>query len=320
MKIVVLDAATLGFYATAWEGFSKEGELQLFDSTVSDPALIARRIGDAEAVFTNKVPLCASVFRECPRLAFVGVLATGYNIIDGDAARANGVCVSNVPDYATATTAQHAVALALELCNRVALHSDSVHAGDWVRSELFSYWKQAPMELASMKVGIVGFGRIGRRVGATLHSMGAAILASAGRERDTPDWERFSWASNQEIFETCDLVSLHCPQTPENTGFVNAELLSSMKRGALLVNTARGGLVDEIALAEALQTGHLGGAALDVLDGEPMRGDCPLLGVNDCLITPHIAWASAAARRRLLNAALKNLRAYRAGTPTHRVL
>ena len=317
MEIVVLDAATLGFDASAWNDFKEEGVLRLFDSTDADPKLIAERIGAAEAVFTNKVPLGASVFEACPQLKFVGVLATGYNIIDIKAAGSQGVCVANVPGYATETTAQHAVALALELCNQVALHSESVHAGDWVRSELFSYWKQAPLELAEMKVGIVGFGTIGRRVGAAMHAMGAEIWASARRERNTPDWEDFSWASNQRIFEECDLVSLHCPQTAENARFVDAALLARMKKGALLVNTARGGLVDESALAEALGCGQLGGAALDVVDGEPMADDCPLLGLKNCLITPHIAWASEAARRRLLKTALRNLRVHRAGAPIH---
>jgi glycerate dehydrogenase len=317
MKIVVLDAATLAFEESAWEDFRRIGELSLYDRTAASADAIVERVSSAEVVFTNKVPLSAEVLVRCPQLKFIGVLATGYNIIDLDAARERGVTVCNVPGYATETTAQHAVALALELCNRVALHSDSVHRGDWVRSKLFSYWKQAPRELASMTVGIVGFGSIGRIVGATLHAMGATIRASARRERNTPDWARFAWASNETIFETCDLISLHCPQTPENTGFVNHELLARVKPGALLVNTARGGLVDEAALAEALRKGPIGGAALDVVTTEPMLEDCPLRGAPNCFITPHIAWASEAARLRLLNASLHNLRSFLAGTPVN---
>jgi len=261
------------------------------------------------------VPLGTEVFEACPSLKFVGVLATGYNIIDLEAARPRGVTVCNVPGYATESTAQHAVALALELCNRVGAHSASVHAGDWVRSERFSYWNSAPRELAAMTVGIVGFGSIGRIVGATLRAMGATVIASARRERNAPDWDGFEWVSNEAIFERCDLVSLHCPQTPENARFVNTELLGRMKPGALLVNTARGGLIDEAALAAALREGKLGGAAVDVVDGEPMREDCPLRSAPNCFVTPHMAWASEPARRRLVAASVGNLEGFLKGAP-----
>ena len=314
MRIVVLDAETLRFDSALWSGLEVMGELILHASTSVDQ--VAERVRGADAIFTNKVPLSAEVLRAA-RPKFVGVLATGYNIVDIAAAKELGVIVSNVPTYGTATTAQHAVALILELCNQVGAHSESVARGDWVRSELFSYWKQAPIELADRTVGIVGLGIIGRRVATVMDALGARIMASARTERNTPEFERFRWASNAEIFAEADIVSLHCPETPENTGFVDAALLATMRPGALLVNTARGGLICEEALAAALKSGQLGGAAVDVLKPEPMAADCPLLGAPNCIITPHIAWASEPARRRLLAASVENLKAFLAGNPVN---
>lgn len=317
MKIVVLDAGTLDFEDAAWSALRELGEVQLYASTPANVETITARVREADVVFTNKVGVPAEVLETAPQLKFIGVLATGYNVVDVVAAARLGQTVCNVPTYGTATTAQHAVALILELCNQVGQHSASVHAGDWVRSELFSYWKQAPRELAAMTVGIVGFGTIGRRVAAALNAMGATILASARTERNTPDYEGFEWATNEAIFERADLVSLHCPETPETSGFVNAALLTTMKPGALLVNTARGGLVCEASLAAALRSGTLAGAAVDVVSQEPMAADCPLLGVPNCLITPHIAWASEPARRRLLATSVENLRQFVAGHPVN---
>ncbi|MGB0258123.1 MAG: D-2-hydroxyacid dehydrogenase [Coraliomargarita sp.] len=317
MRIIVLDSDTLDFDQTAWSDLRQLGELELYGHTPHEPSVLIDRIKGCEAVFTNKVPLSSEVLEASPTLKFVGVLATGYNIIDIEAAKRLGKTVCNVPGYGTSTTAQHAVALGLELCNQVAIHSESVHSGEWISSKHFSYWKQAPLELESMTVGIVGFGTIGRRVGATYHALGARVIASARTPRNTPDWEGFEWVSNEELFEQSDLVSLHCPQTPEMTGFVNAERLSTMKTGALFVNTARGGLVDEAALASALRNGELGGAALDVLTVEPMAKDCPLIGAPNCLITPHIAWASEPARRRLLQASVDNLIAFQNNSPVN---
>jgi len=286
------------------------GELVLHEHTSSEAAEIAQRIAGADAVFTNKVPLSADVLKAATELKFIGVLATGYNLIDIEAARSMGQTVCNVPGYSTASTAQHAVALILELCNQVGRHSQSVHAGDWVRSQHFSYWHASPRELAAMTVGVVGFGTIGRRVAQALHTMGATILASARTPRDAPGYPGFEWATNEEIFERADLVTLHCPETPENSGFVNAALLCSMRPGALFVNTARGGLVDEQALADVLKSGHLAGAAVDVIRQEPMAADCPLLELETCNITPHIAWASEPARLRLVAASVDQLRAF----------
>lgn len=310
MKIVILDAGTLAFEDSVWDGLRDFGDLEIHEHTPHCSDQIEARIEGAKAVFTNKVPLSGELLRSAQSLRYIGVLATGYNVVDVDAARERGITVCNVPGYSTASTSQHAVALILELCNQVGRHSASVHAGDWVKSQHFSYWHTAPRELANMTVGIVGFGTIGRRVAAALHAMGAKILASARTPRDTPRYEGFEWASNDDIFRRADLVSLHCPETPENSGFVNHVLLQSMRKGALLVNTARGGLVDEVALAAALNCGQLAGAAVDVVRQEPMAPDCPLLGAANCILTPHIAWASEPARKRLVDVSVAQLAAF----------
>jgi len=319
MKIVILDAGTLNLPESAWSELAAMGELILHDYTPPDVATILERVEGATAVFTNKVPLSAEVLRGASDLKFIGVLATGYNIIDISVAKAMGQVVCNVPGYSTASTAQHAVALILELCNQVGVRSRSVHSGDWIRSRHFSYWHEAPRELASMTVGIVGFGTIGRRVAATLDSMGATILASARTPRNTPPYAGFEWCDNESLFQRADLVSLHCPETPENSGFVNEALLRAMRPGALLVNTFRGGLVDAAALAAVLRDGHLAGAAVDVVRAEPMSADCPLLGVESCIVTPHVAWASQPARLRLVRMSVNQLRAFLLGNPVNSV-
>jgi len=315
MKIVVLDAGTLDFESSAWGDLNALCDVVLHDTTVNAAEVIQERIKGAVGVFTNKVILSSEIIANSPDLKFIGVLATGYNAIDVDAAHQHGVTVCNVPTYGTATTAQHAVALILELCNQVGLNNASVQAGDWIGSHHFSYWKQAPIELDGLTVGIIGFGTIGRRVASILHAMGARIVASARTPRDAPDYAGFEWLDNETIFQTADIVSLHCPETPSNRGFVNAALLKKMKPGAFLVNTARGGLICEDDLSYALRHGPLTGAALDVLSSEPMSENCPLLGLDNCLITPHIAWASEAARKRLLMTSIDNLKQFLAGAP-----
>jgi len=315
MKIAVLDAATLDFPDEAWAAFRTVGEVVLHPLTPSDPAAIRAHCAGAQIVLTNKVPLDAATIAALPDLRLIGVLATGYNIIDAKAARARGVPVCNAPAYSTTAVAQHVVAMILEWTNHVALHDESVHAGDWVRSPRFSYWKTPLRELTGRTVGLIGFGSIGARVGNVVHALGANVLAHSRRRQGAPDWQPFAWAEVEEIFERADIVSLHCPQTPENTRFVNAALLARMKPDALFVNTARGGLVDEAALAAALRAGRPGAAALDVVSQEPMRADCPLLGVPNCLITPHLAWASEEARRRLLEMVLANIKAFLDGHP-----
>ncbi len=319
MKIAVLDAATLDFPDDAWSAFGALGEVVLHPLTPHDPAAIRANGAGAQVILTNKVPLDAATLAALPDLQLIGVLATGYNIIDVKAARAQGVTVCNAPGYSTPAVVQHTVALMLEWTNQVALHDQSVRAGDWVRSPKFSYWKTPLRELAGRTVGLIGFGAIGAGVGAVVHALGAKVLAHSRRRQGAPDWQPFAWAEIEEIFERADIVSLHCPQTPENTRFVNATLLARMKPDSLFINTARGGLVDEPALAAALRAGRPGAAALDVISHEPMRADCPLLGVPNCMITPHLAWASEEARCRLLEMVLANVQAYLAGHPQNTV-
>ena len=315
MKIVILDAGTLNFDRSAWAELEALCELEIYDTTENDPIVIKKRIQGAFAIFTNKVALSADIIGATDSLKFIGVLATGYNAVDVGAAAAGGITVCNVPTYATATTAQHTVALIMELCNRVGIHDVSVQSGAWQSSRHFAYWLQAPIELEGLTVGIVGFGRIGRQVAKIMDALGARIIASARTIRDTPDYDGFEWADTETIFEKADIVSLHCPQTPATTGFVDAALLKRMRPGAFLINTDRGGLIQESDLREALLNGPIGGAALDVLTAEPMVSDCPLIGLDNCILTPHIAWASEVARKRLLETSIENLRQYIAGDP-----
>ena len=318
MKIVVLDAATLGFGEGEWAPLREFGELTLHEKTpMDDPAIIAERCEGAQVVLTNKVPLSQQTLESLADLQLVSVLATGYNVVDIDAARRCGVTVCNVAGYSTPSTAQHAVALMLELCNQCGLHDHTVQAGEWVASDLFCYWKKPVRELSAMTVGIVGFGEIGRKVGEIVNAFGASVLANQRTPRNPPAYAPFTFTSIADIFARSDIVTLHCPQTPENTGFVNAELLATMKPSAFLVNTARGPLVDEAALATALREKRIAGAAVDVVSQEPMVAGHPLLGAPNVIITPHIAWAGVESRRKLLSLTAENLRAFLGGHPVN---
>lgn len=310
MKLVVLDAATLGLPDEAWEPLTEFGEVDLFDRTEYDEAQVVERCQGAQVVLTNKVPLTAGVLSQLDSLELISVLATGYNNIDMVAARERGVTVCNVPAYSTEAVAQHTLALMLELCNRVALHDASVQAGDWCASPDFCYWLSPMRELREHTIGIVGMGKIGHRVGELCSAFGGRILGYSRRRKQSLNYESFAWASLEEIFQEADIVSLHCPQTEENAHFVDAALLATMKPTAFLINTARGSLIQEADLADALNQGVIAGAALDVVDGEPMRPECPLLGVPNCMITPHISWTSQQSREKMLRITLGNLRGY----------
>jgi glycerate dehydrogenase len=315
-QIVVLDGYTLNPGDNPWDGLHELGALTVYDRTPAE-AIVERARG-AAVVLTNKTPLSAATLRQLPELRFVSVLATGYNIVDTATARAAGIVVSNVPEYGTRSVAQHVFALLLALCHRVELHDAAVHAGEWARTPDFSFWKTPPVELAGLTMGIVGLGRIGRQVGALADAFGMTVIAARGRTRPArPAYRRFGWRTIPTLFAQADVVTLHCPLTDANARFVDAALLRRMRPSAFLINTARGGLVDEPALAAALRAGHLAGAALDVVGVEPMREDNPLLHAPNCLITPHIAWASLAARHRLMAATVRNVRAFLAGRPIH---
>lgn len=320
MRIVVLDGHTLNPGDNPWDELASLGELTVHAR--SAPGEVVERARGAAVVLTNKTVLDAATLAALPELRFIAVLATGYNVVDVAAARAHGIHVANVPEYGTDSVAQHVLALLLELTSGVAEHDAAVHAGEWQRCPDFSFWHRPPLELAGLTMGLVGFGRIGRRVGELAHALGMRVVASGrpgGTRSDAPPWPGFAWCEIGAVFATADVVSLHCPLTADNAGFVGDALLGSMKRTAYLINTARGPLIDEPALARALVAGRPAAAALDVVSVEPIRADNPLLAAPNCIITPHLAWASLAARRRLMSTAVANVRAFLAGTPTNLV-
>ncbi|MDY7010685.1 MAG: D-2-hydroxyacid dehydrogenase [Planctomycetota bacterium] len=313
MKIVVLDGKTLNPGDNPWDAVEKLGELTVYDRTADDEIL--QRAAGAEVLLTNKTPLSAETLEQLDSLRFISVLATGYNVVDVEAAGRRGVVVSNVPIYATDSVAQFTFAMLLELCHHVGSHDSAVKAGRWAESGNFCFWDFPLVELAGKKMGIVGFGRIGRRVGELAHAFGMEVLAADVNQVNPPEYEPFQWVEVEELFTTADVVSLHCPQTSDNVGMVNRELLGRMKAGAFLINTSRGGLIVEADLAGALNAGQIAGAALDVVSTEPIKPDNPLLSAQNCLITPHIAWAALAARRRLMATTAENIAAFVAGKP-----
>jgi glycerate dehydrogenase len=313
MRIVALDGYTLNPGDNPWQELAELGELMVYDRTPAE--LILPRAREADVLLVNKVPLTAATLLQLPRLRFVSVLATGYNMIDVAAARQRGVAVANVPEYGTDSVAQHVFALLLELCQRVSMHHSLVTAGEWITAPDFCFWRAPPIELAGLVMGIVGFGRIGRRVGTIAHAFGMAVIAADPLASFEPEYQPFTRADIPAVFAAADVVSLHCPLTDGNANFVDRKLLGCMKASAFFINTARGQLVDEQALADALHGGRLAGAGLDVLTVEPMRPDNPLLHAPNCIITPHLAWASLAARRRLMAATVANVEAFLSGRP-----
>lgn len=315
MKIVVLDGYTLNPGDLSWAGLEKLGKLTVYDRTTQDQLL--ERCKDAEVVFTNKTPVGAAFIRQLPALKFIGVLATGFNIVDVDAAKEKGVVVCNVPGYSTRSVAQLVFAMVLELCHHVQRHSDTVMAGRWAASPDFCYWDYPLIELADKTIGIIGYGSIGQQVGDLATAFGMNVLGSARNHTDQSKRPNFRWSSLEELLAQSDIVSIHCPLTPETKGLINAENLRRMKRSAFLINTSRGPLVVDADLAEALKTGVIAGAGIDVLSSEPPPADNPLFGVQNCLITPHIAWATKEARARLMDKTVDNLAAFLVGTPVN---
>lgn len=311
-RIVVLDAHTMG-QDVYWELLSDQGELTLYDRSAPDEVL--ERAKGAQVLFTNKTVLDAQTIAALPELKCICLLATGYNVVDIQAAAARGIPVCNAPGYSPPSVAQHVMAMTLELFGRGCRHARAVSEGRWAAQPDFCFWDAPIVELAGKTMGIVGFGAIGSRVAELAHAFGMNVLAYAPRAKDMPQYGPFAFATLNDLFEDSDVVSLHCPLTPESENLVDARLLARMRPTAFLVNTARGQLVDEAALAAALHAGKLGGAALDVLREEPARADHPLLGAPGCLITPHVAWASVEARRRLMGICAANLRAFLAGSP-----
>lgn len=317
MKIVVLDGYALNPGDLTWESLQKIGSVDLHDRTPEDQ-VVARAAG-AQIVLTNKTPLTASALAQLPDLRYIGVLATGYNVVDTKAAKERGIAVSNIPTYGTESVAQFAIALLLELCHHVGLHSEAVRNGEWSRNPDWSFWKTPLIELSGKTMGIVGFGRIGRQTGAIAAALGMRVVAHDASEVNPPDYPGFEWMNLDRIVREVDVLSLHCPLFPENKGMIHRERLKQMRPTAFLLNTSRGPLVVDQDLADALNAGIIAGAGLDVLSIEPPAESNPLISAKNCLVTPHIAWATREARSRLLDIAVDNVRAFVAGKPVNLV-
>ncbi|HTX39775.1 MAG TPA: D-2-hydroxyacid dehydrogenase [Bryobacteraceae bacterium] len=313
MKITVLDGYCLNPGDLSWEALREIGELEVFDRT--RPEQVAERAAGAEIAFTNKTIVSAEALVQLPSLRYIGVLATGYNIVDVEAAHRQGIVVTNIPTYGTASVAQFVFALLLELCHNVKLHADAVRAGEWTRCPDFSFWKTPLIELAGKTMGIVGFGRIGRHTARIADALDMRVMASDTYHGEEPDYPGFRWGSVEEVLRESDAVSLHAPLFPETRGMINAASLKLMKPSAFLINTSRGPLVVDQDLADALNAGRLAGAGVDVLSIEPPPAGNPLLTARNCLVTPHIAWATKEARARLMKLAVENLTSFLAGQP-----
>lgn len=315
MKIVVLDGYTENPGDLSWEELGKLGELIVYDRTsLSDPEEAITRIGSAEIVITNKTPITRAVIDACPMMRFIGVLATGYNVVDCGYAREKGIPVSNVPAYGTAAVSQYSIALLLEICHHIGHHDASVHAGNWSSGTDWCYWDYPLIELAGKTMGIIGFGRIGQAEGRIAKALGMKVLANDVYESDAGR-EIGEYADLETLLEKSDVISLHCNLTPENTGFINRAAIEKMKDGVILINNARGQLLNEKDVADALNSGKIAAAGLDVVSTEPIREDNPLLGAKNCVITPHISWASRESRQRIMDCSVANVRAYLDGKP-----
>ncbi|MCI1965173.1 MAG: D-2-hydroxyacid dehydrogenase [Oscillospiraceae bacterium] len=314
MKIVILDGYTENPGDLSWSGFEKLGSLTVYDRTaLNNPAQVIDRIGDAEVVYTNKTPLGRDVLDACGKIKFIGVLATGYNVVDVPAAQEKGISVSNIPSYGTDAVAQMAIALLLEICHHAAHHSEAVHAGRWSSSPDWCFWDYPLIELAGKTMGIIGFGRIGRKTGSIAKALGMKVIA----------YDKFVRAEEcvdlDTLLKKSDVIALHCPLFPETQGIINKNTIAKMKNGVILLNNSRGPLIVEKDLCEALNSGKVYAAGLDVVSTEPIRKDNPLLHAKNCLITPHISWAPKESRQRLMDIAVDNLKQYLAGAPVNLV-
>lgn len=316
MKIVILDGHAVNPGDVSWDCFKQFGDVTVYEFTQEHQIL--ERIGDAEIVMTNKTPLTADTFAKCPHIKLVCVLATGYNVVDCQAARERGIPVCNVPTYGTAAVAQFTFSLMLEICNAVGQHNDAVHRGDWASSPHFCFWNTPQMELAGKTLGIIGFGRIGRAVGKIAKAMGMQVIAY-NRSRHPEGEEIGEYVDLDTLLERSDIISLHCPLTAENAELINKDTIGKMKDGAILINTARGGLLNEQDVADALRCGKLRYAAVDVVSKEPIEVCNPLLSAPNCIITPHMAWAPVESRLRLLDCTVQSIEGFLAGKPVNRV-
>lgn len=315
MKIVVLDGYTLNPGDLTWDGIKNFGEFTVYDRTDFAPEKVIEAIGDAEIIFTNKTPLPKAVLDKVPNVKYIGVLATGYNVVDTVAAKESGITVTNIPTYGTTAVAQFTFALLLEMCHHAWDHSEAVKRGDWTKSPDFCFWNYPLIELAGKTMGIIGFGRIGQATAKIAQALGLNILAFDSYQNPELESDTCKYVSLDELLAKSDIVSLHCPLFDSTRGIINKESIAKMKDGVMIINTSRGPLVVEQDLCDALNSGKVAGAALDVVSSEPIAEDNPLLKAKNCIITPHIAWAPKESRSRLMNTATENLAAFLNGNP-----
>lgn len=317
MKLVVLDGYAENPGDLSWDALKEFGDLTVYDRTsFTESPLIAERIGDAEIIITNKTPISRETIDKCPRIKLIAALATGYNVIDYNYAAEKGIPVVNVPTYGTASVSQFSIALLLEICHHIGHHDKTVHEGKWAENIDWCYWDYPLIELEGKTMGIIGFGRIGQAEGRIAKALGMNIIAydlypnESGRTIA-------DYVTQDELFAKADVISLHCNLTPENTGLINRENIAKMKDGVILLNNARGQLVNESDLAEALFSGKVAAAGLDVVSTEPIKADNPLLKAPNCIITPHISWAPKESRGRIMDCTAENIRAFLNGKPIH---
>ncbi len=310
MKIVVLDGYTENPGDLSWGGFEAIGETVVYDRTPGDQ--IVERIGEAEIVILNKTPITRATLEACPGIKYIGVLATGYNVVDTDAARERGIPVCNIPSYGTASVGQFAIALLLEICHHIGAHSDSVHNGDWERSADWCYWNHPLIELDGKTMGIIGFGRIGQATGRIAKALGMKVIAYDAHPNDAGR-ALAGYVELDTLLATSDVIALHCPLFPETQGIIDRAAIAKMKDGVIILNNSRGALIVEQDLADALDSGKVAAAGLDVVSTEPIRGDNPLLKAKNCIITPHISWAAREPRQRIMDMAVENLKAFLGG-------
>lgn len=313
MKIVILDGYTENPGDLSWEGIEKFGDLTVYDRTPEDKVI--ERISGAEIVFTNKTPVSKAAIESNPKLQFIGVLATGYNIVNVAAAKEAGVVVSNIPTYGTDAVAQYAMALLLEMCHHVGEHSDCVKAGEWTNNKDWCFWNHPLIELAGKTLGVIGFGRIGQRTAEIAMAFGMNILAYDEYQNKALESDRCRYVSLDELLANSDAISLHCPLFPSTDGIINKDTIAKMKDGVMIINTSRGPLIVEADLRDALNSDKVAGAAVDVVSTEPIKMDNPLLQAKNMIITPHIAWAPKESRKRLMDIAVENLQAFVNGSP-----
>lgn len=317
MKIVILDGAGVNPGDMSWSCIEELGELSVYPKTET-PELAIERLQGAQIAITNKTPITAELLDACPSVRLICVLATGYNVVDCAAAKVRGIPVCNVPDYGTSAVAQYTFALLLELCHQVKHHSDLVHQGRWTNCPNFCFWDTPQVELAGKTMGIIGFGRIGQAVGKIANAFGMKVLAYSRTEY--PEGKAIArYVDMPALLRESDVISLHCPLTPQTQHIINDSTIAQMKDGAILLNTSRGGALDEAAVLRGLQSGKLKGAAMDVATIEPIPADSPLLAAPNCIITPHMAWAPIERRQRILDCTARSIRAFLAGAPINTV-